>query len=87
LASLEGDALLRSPINSTVDALPVFLNRSLLPVKRITSDIVVAGPGIGAMLAQLIWVLCNESDGVLLTTVRPLANSESILTFPLAILQ
>ncbi|KAH7103114.1 PLP-dependent transferase [Auriculariales sp. MPI-PUGE-AT-0066] len=61
-------ALLRSSVNTTVDALPVFLNKSLRPVHPITADIVVPGPGIGAILAQLIWALCDEGDGVLLTT-------------------
>lgn len=29
----------------------------------------MTGPGVGALLAQLIWVTCGEGDGVLVTTV------------------
>jgi hypothetical protein len=32
----------------------------------------VTGPGVGALLAQLIWTICGEGDGVLMTTVSSL---------------
>lgn len=30
----------------------------------------VSGPGIGAVLAQVIWALASEGDGVLMSAVR-----------------
>lgn len=32
----------------------------------------MAGPGVGALLAQLVWALCAEGEGVLMATVSPI---------------
>jgi 1-aminocyclopropane-1-carboxylate synthase len=52
-----------------VDAIPRYLNRYLKPRKPITPQQTVVGPGLGAILAHLLWHICDEGDGVLLTTV------------------
>lgn len=65
-----GAALTLGQDPSTKTALPRFLNRTLRPRIPITPSHTVIGPGIGAILAQLIWHLCDEGDGVLMTAVH-----------------
>lgn len=43
----------------------------------------VASPGIGALLAQLIWALADEGAGVLLTTVSRRRFINNLITTPL----
>jgi aspartate/methionine/tyrosine aminotransferase len=56
------------------DLLPRYVNM-VNPVRPITRENSVPGPGIGALLANLIWTLCDEGDGVLLSAVRPYSPS------------
>ncbi|KAL0574559.1 hypothetical protein V5O48_007396 [Marasmius crinis-equi] len=51
-----------------IDALPKFLNRTLKPLVPITPEATVIGPGIGGVLAHLLWILTQPGDGVVLTT-------------------
>ncbi|KAJ7743918.1 PLP-dependent transferase [Mycena maculata] len=59
--------LLLTTLPTVEELLPQYINdhfNPLVPVNRKNS---VAGPGIGAVLAQLIWALADEGAGVLLT--------------------
>ena len=60
--------LQRSSLPQLEDLLPAYVNLSnpVRPVTRLNS---VCGPGVGALLAHLIWTLCDEGDGALLSTV------------------
>ncbi len=58
-----------STIPSAKQAVPRYLNKTLKPLVPITPDHCVVGPGIGAVFAQLIWHLCDEGEGVLMTAV------------------
>lgn len=60
--------LLRSGVNQLADLLPRYVNRSN-PIRKVTRENSVTGPGVGALMAQLIWAICVEGDGVLMTTV------------------
>jgi hypothetical protein len=51
------------------------VNRSN-PVRDVTRGNSVTGPGVGALLAQLIWAICEEGEGVLMTTVRTLLSKD-----------
>jgi hypothetical protein len=62
--------LVRSGVTQLADLLPRYINR-FKPVREVTRDNSVTGPGVGALLSQLIWVICGEGDGVLMTTVSP----------------
>lgn len=63
--------LVRSGVEQLTDLLPRYLNRSN-PMRPITRDNSITGPGVGALLAQLVWALCGEGEGVLMATVRPI---------------
>jgi len=60
--------LLRSGVNQLADLLPKYVNRSK-PIRQVSRKNSATGPGVGALLAQLIWSICEEGDGVLMTTV------------------
>jgi hypothetical protein len=60
--------LLRSGVSQLADLLPRYVNRSK-PIREVTRKNSVTGPGVGSLLAQLIWAICEEGDGVLMTTV------------------
>lgn len=49
--------------------LPRFLNSSLKPRISVTAEHTVTGPGLGALIAQFMWSVCDEGDGVLMTAV------------------
>jgi len=66
--------LLRSGVTQLADLLPRYVNRSN-PVREVTRGNSVTGPGVGALLAQLIWAICEEGEGVLMTTVRTLLSN------------
>ncbi|KAL0061797.1 hypothetical protein AAF712_011314 [Marasmius tenuissimus] len=51
-----------------IDALPRFLNRTLKPREPITPEATVIGPGVGGLLAHLLWVLTDPGDGIVMTT-------------------
>ncbi|KAJ7195878.1 PLP-dependent transferase [Mycena rebaudengoi] len=70
--------LLKSTLPTVEDLLPEYINSHFNPRIQITNcdnktgirllrENSVAGPGIGALLAQLIWALTDEDDGVLLS--------------------
>ncbi|KAJ7250613.1 PLP-dependent transferase [Mycena rebaudengoi] len=59
--------LLKSTLPTVEDLLPEYINSHFNPRIQITRKNSVAGPGIGALLAQLIWALTDEDDGVLLS--------------------
>ncbi|KAF9042682.1 PLP-dependent transferase [Rhodocollybia butyracea] len=54
---------------NTTQVLPRVINEALRPFipNSIRSEHIAIGPGIGAVLAHLLWHLCDEGDGVLLT--------------------
>lgn len=49
--------------------MPRFLNRTLKPRIPITAKNMVVGPGLSVLMAHLLWHICNEGDGVVMTTV------------------
>ncbi|KAJ7036157.1 PLP-dependent transferase [Mycena alexandri] len=59
--------LLRTNLPTVEDLLPQYINDSFNPVVQVTRENSVAGPGIGAVLAQLIWAVANQGAGVLLS--------------------
>ena len=59
---------MRSGVTQLADLLPRYVNRSN-PVRPVTRNNSVTGPGVGALLAQLIWAVCGPGDGVLIPTV------------------
>ncbi|EKM52149.1 uncharacterized protein PHACADRAFT_262659 [Phanerochaete carnosa HHB-10118-sp] len=52
---------------STIQALPLYINDYAKPVSPVTSEHTVIGPGLGSIIAQFMWTVCDEGDGVLLT--------------------
>lgn len=54
---------------STVQALPLYINDYAKPVSTVTAEQTVIGPGLGSIIAQFMWTVCDEGEGVLLTTV------------------
>jgi hypothetical protein len=66
--------LLRSGVSQLADLLPRYINRSR-PIREVSRKNSVTGPGVGALLAQLMWAICEEGEGVLMTTVRPSLRS------------
>lgn len=71
--------LVRSGVPQLADILPRYLNRSK-PDRPVTRNNSVTGPGVGALLAQLIWAICDEGDGVLIATVCHCPRSSSRLS-------
>jgi aspartate/methionine/tyrosine aminotransferase len=65
--------LLRSGVTQLAELLARYVNRSN-PVREVNRGNSVTGPGVGALLAQLIWAICEEGEGVLMTTVRTLIS-------------
>ncbi|KAJ7747842.1 PLP-dependent transferase [Mycena metata] len=59
--------LVRTNLPTVEDLLPEYINDHFNPVVQVTRENSVAGPGIGAVLAQLIWALANQGTGVLLS--------------------
>ncbi|KAJ6562238.1 pyridoxal phosphate-dependent transferase [Mycena capillaripes] len=59
--------LLKTTLPTVEDLLPQYINDHFNPLVHVTRQNSVAGPGIGAVLAQLIWALADEGAGVLLT--------------------
>lgn len=49
--------------------MPRFLNRTLKPRIPVTDKNMVVGPGLSVLMAHLLWHICNEGDGVVMTTV------------------
>lgn len=61
--------LVHGPEINTTQAMPKFLNRTLKPRVPILTEHVAISPGIGATLAHLMWHLCDEGEGVMITAV------------------
>ncbi|WVW86745.1 hypothetical protein I302_108799 [Kwoniella bestiolae CBS 10118] len=59
--------LTRSSLPQLEDLLPSYFNLRN-PIKKVTRENSVTGPGVGALLASVIWGLCEAGDGVLLST-------------------
>ncbi|KAJ6629787.1 pyridoxal phosphate-dependent transferase [Mycena sp. CBHHK59/15] len=60
-------ALTKSALPSLDDLLPEYINDHFAPRVRVTRENSLVGPGIGAILAQLVWALAGEGEGVLMT--------------------
>ncbi|ORY26710.1 pyridoxal phosphate-dependent transferase [Naematelia encephala] len=58
--------LLRSSTPQLADLLPTYVNYRK-PVRPVTRANSVAGPGVGSLLAQLFWAICEPGEGVLLS--------------------
>ncbi|KAJ7696215.1 pyridoxal phosphate-dependent transferase [Mycena rosella] len=59
--------LLKSTLPTVEDLIPEYINDHFHPRVPVTRENSVSGPGIGAVLAQLIWALASEGDGVLMS--------------------
>ncbi|KAJ6565807.1 PLP-dependent transferase [Mycena vulgaris] len=59
--------LLKTALPTVEDLLPQYVNEYFNPLVPVTRENSVAGPGIGAVLAQLIWALTDEGAGVLIS--------------------
>ncbi|KAG8731402.1 hypothetical protein FRC10_001767, partial [Ceratobasidium sp. 414] len=56
--------------NSTKQVLPTYFNTFFNPRIKVLPEHCVHGGGIGSLLAQVVWALCEPGDGVLMATVR-----------------
>jgi len=56
-------------VKSTIEALPLYINDYAKPISPVIPEQTVIGPGLGSIIAQFMWTVCDEGDGVLLTTV------------------
>ncbi|KAJ7641054.1 PLP-dependent transferase [Roridomyces roridus] len=59
--------LIKSTLPTVEDLLPQYINDHIHPRVPVTRDNSVAGPGIGAVLAQAVWALAGEGEGVLMS--------------------
>ncbi|KAF7290369.1 PLP-dependent transferase [Mycena chlorophos] len=59
--------LIKTDLPTVEDLLPEYINDHFNPRIRVTRENSVAGPGIGACLAQLVWALAGEGQGVLMS--------------------
>ncbi|KAK7042060.1 PLP-dependent transferase [Favolaschia claudopus] len=62
------NTLLTSELPTVEDLLPTYVNDHFHPLVQVTRENSVAGPGIGSLLAQLIWAIADEGAGVLLSS-------------------
>ncbi|KAG8718186.1 hypothetical protein FRC09_013039, partial [Ceratobasidium sp. 395] len=60
--------LLNGYETSTKHALPAYFNAHFNPRVKILPEHCLHGDGIGSLLAQVIWALCEPGDGVLMAT-------------------
>ncbi|QRV85623.1 aminotransferase class I and II protein [Ceratobasidium sp. AG-Ba] len=60
--------LLNDYERSTKHALPDYFNAYFKPRTPITPEHCVHGDGLGSLLAQTVWALCQPGDGVLMAT-------------------
>ncbi|KAF7375468.1 PLP-dependent transferase [Mycena sanguinolenta] len=61
------NTLIKMTLPTVEDLLPQYVNDNFQPLVPVTRENSVAGPGIGALLAQLIWAIADEGAGVLLS--------------------
>ena len=66
---LLGSSITNGFVQSTVQALPAYINDYAKPLLPVTPEHIVIGPGLGSIIAQFMWTVCDEGDGVLITTV------------------
>ncbi|KAJ7846798.1 PLP-dependent transferase [Mycena leptocephala] len=59
--------LIKTTLPTLEDLLPQYINDHFNPRVEITRENSVTGPGIGALLAQLVWALAGEGEGVLMS--------------------
>ncbi|KAF7376963.1 PLP-dependent transferase [Mycena sanguinolenta] len=59
--------LIKTTLPTVEDLIPQYINDHFSPRVPITRENSVTGPGIGALLAQLIWALAGEGEGVLMS--------------------
>ncbi|KAK7050694.1 PLP-dependent transferase [Favolaschia claudopus] len=59
--------LIKTTLPTVEDLLPEYINDHFNPRVLITRENSVTGPGIGALLAQLVWALAGEGEGVLMS--------------------
>ncbi|KAJ7032592.1 PLP-dependent transferase [Mycena alexandri] len=59
--------LIKTALPTVEDLLPQYINDYFHPRVPVTRETSVTGPGIGALLAQLVWALAGEGDGVLMS--------------------
>ncbi|KAJ7172929.1 PLP-dependent transferase [Mycena crocata] len=59
--------LIKTTLPTVEDLLPKYINDHFNPRMPVTRENSVAGPGIGALLAQLVWALAGEGEGVLMS--------------------
>ncbi|KAJ7479531.1 PLP-dependent transferase [Mycena latifolia] len=59
--------LLKTGLPTVEDLIPEYVNDHFHPRIKVTRENSVSGPGIGALLAQLIWALAGEDGGVLMS--------------------
>ena len=64
-----GSSITNGFVKSTLQALPAYINDYAKPVVPVTAEHIVIGPGLGSLIAQFMWAVCDEGDGVLLATV------------------
>ncbi|KAJ7144113.1 pyridoxal phosphate-dependent transferase [Mycena epipterygia] len=59
--------LLKTELPTVEDLIPQYINDHFRPRVPVTRDNCVTGPGIGAVLAQLVWAVVGEGEGVLMS--------------------
>ncbi|KAJ6480525.1 PLP-dependent transferase [Mycena vitilis] len=59
--------LIKTDLPTVEDLLPQYINDHFHPRVQITRENSVTGPGIGALLAQLVWALAGEGEGILMS--------------------
>lgn len=64
-----GSSLVNGYEKSTKEALPAYFNSYFKPRKEILPEHCIHADGIGSLLPQVIWALCEPGDGVLMATV------------------
>ncbi|KAJ6532906.1 PLP-dependent transferase [Mycena vulgaris] len=59
--------LLKTALPTVEDLIPEYINEHFHPRVPVTRENSVSGPGIGAVLAQVVWALAGEGEGVLMS--------------------
>ncbi|KAJ7738265.1 PLP-dependent transferase [Mycena maculata] len=59
--------LIKTTLPTVEDLIPQYINDHFHPRVPVTRENSVSGPGIGAVLAQLVWALAGEGEAVLMS--------------------
>ncbi|KAJ7075300.1 PLP-dependent transferase [Mycena belliarum] len=59
--------LIKTDLPTVEDLLPAYINDHFHPRVKVTRENSVTGPGVGALLAQVVWALAGEGQGVLMS--------------------